>query len=537
MNEATSSYSGLSRKQMIWTIAGLQVTLLLAALDQTIVSTAMPRIIAELNGFERYAWVTTAYLLSSTATLPVFGRLSDMYGRKWLLLFGAVLFVIASALCGAAGHLPIPGDGMTQLIICRGLQGIAGGAIMSLVFTALGDLFSPAERGKYQGLFSAVWALASVLGPVVGGGLTDHFSWRWVFYVNLPVGVLATAVLYFAFPSQLRQHGAVRKHKLDWLGVITLIGWVVPLLLGLTWAPEQGLAAPAVWLSFVLSAVSFVVFVITELRVDEPIVPLSLFSNNVIGLSCLSGLMVGVSMFGAILFLPLFYQAVMGASASNSGYLMLPMMLMITIGSMFCGQLMARTGKYRWLALLGLALHGTGAYLLSTMTVTTPLMVSITYMVIAGIGLGLLMPVYTIAAQNAAEPRMIGVVTGVTQFFRSIGGTLGAAIFNSILLMRYGQYLDTHIPGETPDELRELLENPLKLYHGAEGGAAAHLPAGASDVLPIVKDALVLAIGNIFFDSAIVMLIAFCFNWFLKDVPLRKSPQNVPAAPADVEIV
>jgi EmrB/QacA subfamily drug resistance transporter len=535
--EDINSYSGLSRRQVRWTIIGLQITLLLAALDQTIVSTAMPRIIAELNGFERYAWVTTAYLVASTATLPVFGRLSDIYGRKWLLLFGAVLFVVASALCGMSGKLPIPGDGMTQLIVCRALQGIAGGAIMSLVFTVLGDLFSPAERGKYQGLFSAVWAFASVLGPVVGGGLTDNFSWRWVFYVNLPVGIVATAVLYFAFPAKLRDHGQTRKHALDLVGVITLIGWVVPLLLALTWAPEQGLTSPNVLTQFALSAVCFVAFVIAELKSPEPIVPLSLFSNNAIALSCVSGLLVGVSMFGAILFLPLYFQAVLGESASNSGYLMLPLMLMITVTSMLCGQLMARTGKYKWLALLGLAVHGVGAYLMSTMTLTTPLMVSMIYMFIAGSGLGFLMPVYTIAAQNAAEPRMMGVVTGVTQFFRSIGGTLGAAIFNSVLLLRYGSYLSAHIPGETPAEVRELLENPLKLYQGGEGGAVAHVPQAAMNVIGVVKDALVVALSNIFFDSAMVMLVAFGLNWFLKEVPLRRGPHNVKAAPADPEIV
>jgi EmrB/QacA subfamily drug resistance transporter len=532
-----NTYSGLSRRQIIWTIIGLQITLLLAALDQTIVTTAMPRIIAELNGFERYAWVTTAYLVASTATLPVFGRLSDIYGRKWLLLFGAVLFVIASALCGASGHLPIPGDGMTQLIVCRALQGIAGGAIMSLVFTVLGDLFSPAERGKYQGLFSAVWAFASVLGPVVGGGLTDHFSWRWVFYVNLPVGIIATAVLYFAFPSKIREHGTPQKHALDMVGVITLIGWVVPLLLALTWAPEQGMTSANVLGMFALSAISFVVFVIAELKSTQPIVPLNLFRNNAIAVSCVSGLLVGVSMFGAILFLPLYFQAVLGQSASKSGYLMLPMMLMITIGSMFCGQLMARTGRYKWLALMGLAVHGIGAYLMSLMTLTTPWMVAMIYMVIAGTGLGFLMPVYTIAAQNAAEPRMMGVVTGVTQFFRSIGGTLGAAIFNSILLMRYGNYLTAHIPNETSDEILQLLQNPLKLYSGTEGGAVAHVPEAAAKVIPVVKDALVVALSNIFFDSAMVMLAAFALNWFLKEMPLRRGPENVKPAPGDAEVV
>lgn len=527
------SYSGLSKKQVWWTIGGLQITLLLAALDQTIVSTAMPKIIAELNGFERYAWVTTAYLLSSTATLPIIGRLSDMYGRKWLLLFGAVLFVAASALCGMAGNLPIPGDGMTQLIICRGLQGIGGGAIMSLVFTVLGDLFPPSERGKYQGLFSAVWALASVLGPVVGGGLTDHFSWRWVFYVNLPIGAIATAVLYFAFPT-LRPHH--HKHALDVLGVVTLIGWVVPLLLALTWAPMQGITAPNVLFCTALTAIFFAVFLFAELRLAEPIVPLSLFKNSVIAVSCLSLLMVGLGMFGAILFVPLYFQAVQGETASKSGYLMIPMMLSITIFSIISGQLIARTNRYKIIALTGLATISIGFYLLSHLTATTPLLRTMSILLIIGSGLGLMMPIYTITAQNAVPQRMIGVATGVTQFFRSIGGTLGAALFNSILILQYQSYLHSHLLQNTPAGIQPLLENPLKLSQA--GKTLTELAATTNNALiQTVKQALVFAMDHIFLVASIVMLTCFVLNFFLKELPLRKHPENVKAAPGDAEIV
>lgn len=528
----TQSYSGLSRSQVIWTIIGLQVTLLLAALDQTIVSTAMPKIIAELNGFERYAWVTTAYLLTSTATLPIFGRLSDMYGRKWLLLFGAILFVVASALCGLAGKLPLlPGDGMTQLIICRGLQGIAGGAIMSLVFTVLGDLFPPSERGKYQGLFSAVWALASVLGPVIGGWLTDSLSWRWIFYVNLPVGAVAIAVLYFAFPA-LRPHH--NKHAIDLLGLVTLIGWVVPLLLALTWAPLEGFSSARVLVSLAIAIAFFAFFVLAELRTVEPLVPFSLFQNPVIAVCCVSLLLVGIAMFGAILFVPLYFQAVLGATASGSGYMMIPMMLMITLGSILSGQLISRTGKYKWVALTGLFILGCGNLLLATISTDTPPLVAMLNMVVIGSGLGLLMPVYTLAGQNAVSQRMIGVATGVTQFFRSIGGTLGAAVFNSVLLMHYSEYLHTHLPKEISPATTALLENPLRL--SGEAGIAA-LPSGSAEVVGVVKHALVYALDGIFVVAAIVMGVCFVINWWLKEIPLRKHPENVAAAPADPEIV
>ena len=237
-------FHALDRRQLIGTIVGLQLTLLLAALDQTIVGTAMPRIIAQLNGFERYAWVTTAYLLTSTIAVPIVGKASDTFGRKWFFLGGAVLFVLASALCGAAGDIPgLPGDGMTQLIVFRGIQGIGAGIILALVFTIVGDIFPPAERGKYQGLFAAVWGLASVFGPTLGGWITDHLSWRWVFYVNLPVGLIAIAVLLLEFPY-FRPAGVER--VIDWGGVATLIAGLVPLLLALTWVSQYGWGAPRV---------------------------------------------------------------------------------------------------------------------------------------------------------------------------------------------------------------------------------------------------------------------------------------------------
>jgi MFS family permease len=231
------SFHALTRRQLIGTIAGLMLTLLLASLDQTIVGTAMPKIIANLNGFDRYAWVTTAYLLTSTIAVPIFGKLSDIYGRKWFYLGGTVLFIAASALCGAAGDLPLPLDGMNQLILFRGLQGVGGGVISGIVFIVIGDLFPPAQRAKYQGLFSAVFGLSSVFGPTLGGWITDSFSWRWVFYVNLPVGLLAIVVLALEFPY-FRPEGVTR--VIDWAGVATLIGGLVPLLLALTWVSEYG---------------------------------------------------------------------------------------------------------------------------------------------------------------------------------------------------------------------------------------------------------------------------------------------------------
>src|SRR5919202_466866 len=271
-------FHALTRRQLIGTIVGLMLTLLLASLDGTIVGTAMPRIIAQLNGFERYAWVTTTYLLTSTICVPIFGKLSDIYGRKWFFIGGAALFVAASALCGAAGDLPLPLDGMNQLIVFRGLQGIGGGIISGIVFAVIGDIFPPAQRAKFQGLFSAVFGLSSVFGPSLGGWITDNFSWRWVFYVNLPVGIIAIAVLLIEFPY-FKPDGV--KRAIDWAGVATLIGGLVPLMLALTWVSQYGWGAPRVLVGLGIGAVVLAGFLVCESRAAEPILSLALFKNPI----------------------------------------------------------------------------------------------------------------------------------------------------------------------------------------------------------------------------------------------------------------
>lgn len=537
---SAGGYSELSRKQLIWTVIGLQVTLLLAALDQTIVSTAMPRIVSDLNGFDRYAWVTTAYLLTSTASLPVVGKLSDMYGRKSMLILSSLAFIVSSALCGISGFVPLPfADGMTQLIIFRGLQGIAGGAIMSLVFTVVGDLFAPADRGKYQGLFAGVFALASVLGPAAGGWLTDSLSWRWVFYINLPVGAIALSILQFAFPSiRARQH----KRTLDWLGVTLLVGWVVPLLLALTWAPRSGLTSPAVLTALALTALMFAGWLISESKSNDPIVPLYILRNRTIAISSVSLLLISVAMFGAILFVPLFFQSVLEASATESGWWLTPMMLMIATVSVLSGQIVYRTGKYRALVLIGLALVTLGMFLLSGIDQYTSAWNVIGITLLMGAGLGLLMPIYTLISQNSGPPHLLGTVTAVTQFFRSIGGTLGAAIFNSILLVRYHAFLDNSLPANLSPEVISIFGNPLQLNRISDQlkASLSGLPDGAELAIKLVdhvKYALVHALDTIFFAAALIVLLSFFLNLLLKEEPLRRKPHNVPAAPADPEVV
>src|SRR5579864_6824815 len=285
LEQAGTGLHNLTKRQLAGTLTGLLLTLFLAALDQTIVGTAMPRIIAQLNGFDRYPWVTTAYLLSSTIAVPIFAKLSDIYGRKWFFLLGAASFVLTSALCGASGDLPLPFDGMNQLILFRSLQGLGGGMMMGLAFTIIGDIFSPVERGRYQGFFAATYGLSSIFGPTLGGWLTDSISWRAVFYVNLPVGAIAIAAIYLYFPYW-RPHGIHR--RIDWAGVFSLIGCMVPLLLALTWVTDYGWASMRVDSLLAFAALMLVVFLYSETKAIEPMIPLSLFRNPVISLSSLA---------------------------------------------------------------------------------------------------------------------------------------------------------------------------------------------------------------------------------------------------------
>ncbi|MGN6810524.1 MAG: MDR family MFS transporter, partial [Thermomicrobiales bacterium] len=394
-----SGFQSLDRRALVLTIIGLQLTLLLAALDNTIVGTAMPKIIAQLSGFDRYAWVTTAYLLTSTTAVPIFGKLSDMYGRKWFFLGGAALFVTASALCGAAGDIPgLPGDGMTQLIVFRAIQGLASGIITGLTFTIVGDLFPPAERGKYQGLFSGVWGLASVFGPTLGGWITDNLSWRWCFYVNLPVGIAAMLVLYFSFPDI--RPAAIRR-QIDWSGVGTLIGCLVPLLLALTWVTDYGWTSTRVVSLLAVAVIMLGAFLLAESRAAEPILPLSLFRSRLVVVSSISLFLTGMGMFGSILFIPLFMQAVIGVSATRSGSLLTPMMLMLTFASILSGQLISRLGRYKILSFVGLGIMAGGLLMMAGMGIDTTQWVVIRNMLIVGLGLGLVMPLYTLIVQNA----------------------------------------------------------------------------------------------------------------------------------------
>jgi EmrB/QacA subfamily drug resistance transporter len=527
----TSGFIRLTRPQYIGTLAGLMLCLLLAALDQTIVGTAEPRIIAQLSGFDRYPWVATAYLLTSTICVPIFAKLSDIYGRKWFFLLGATMFVGSSALCGASGKLDFLGiDGMNQLIVFRGLQGVGAGIMFGLVFTIVGDVFSPIERGKYQGLFASMWGAASIFGPTLGGYLTDHFSWRWCFYVNLPVGIIAIAAIYFEFPYF---HPKDVRRIIDWFGVLTLIGCLVPLLLALTWATTYGWGSVRVESLLVTAAVMLIAFLYAESKAAEPLIPLVLFKDPIIRVSAISNFVLGIGMFGVIIYLPLFMQGVLGISATQSGSLLTPLMLGAVTGNIIGGQLTSRTGKYKILAIVGSMFIAIGMIQFARLDAHSTRSAVVLGMIIAGLGMGCVQPVYTVAVQNSAPRQHMGTATASSQFFRSIGSTTGVAMFGSILLTIYHREFAAGVPPGTPPQALQYFNNPLMLSilrPQLEAGFGKY-PGGLNllnQLFADVKTSLEHGVEFIFFIGAIILTAAVVVNFFLKEIPLRKGSPAEP---------
>lgn len=532
----TSGVVRLTRPQLIGTMLGLLLAAALAAIDQTIVGTAEPRIIATLSGFDRYPWVATLYMLCSTIGVPIFASLSDRFGRKPFFMGGVVVFVVASALCGAAGNLTfIPFDGMGQLILFRGLQGLGAGMITGVLFSIVGDIFSPKERGKYQGLFAALWGLSSIFGPTLGGWITDHWSWRACFYVNVPVGIIAFAALYFEFPNMKPRSSDKR---LDAAGFALLIATVVPLLLALTWVPEHGWGSLWVWPALVFAAVMLVTFVWNEARAAEPIIPLSFFRDPIIRMCSICSFILGVGMFGAIIYLPLFMQGVLGVSATQSGNLLTPLLMGAVIGSVIGGQTVSRTGEYKPLGVAGSVLLAMAMILFARMDADTARTYVVWSMALGGLGMGLLQPVYTLAVQNVAPRERMGSATSSTIFFRSIGSTVGVAAFGSVMLTRYHDEFLRNAPQGLPAAAMPYLTNPILLAQSRPQLAAifAGTPNGlaiAQAAITSVRTALLHGLQEVFFAAAVLMTLAIIPHVFLKREPLRTrvaSPTDTPPA-------
>jgi EmrB/QacA subfamily drug resistance transporter len=401
--------------------AGLMVTLALAALDQTIVATALPRIVGDLGGITQYSWVFTAYML--TSTVPLYGKLGDVYGRKNLFLFAIAVFLAGSALCGVA-------QSMTQLVVFRAVQGIGAGGLFPLSLAVIGNIVPPRDRGRWQGLIGAVFAASSIVGPAVGGFIVDNTTWRWVFFVNLPVGGLALAVISVVMPRRARR----TEHSIDWLGAAVLAAGTGSLLLGLVWGGKQyAWSSGHVVVALAAAVVLLAAFALVERRAREPILPFDVLRNPIVAGSVACMALVGMAMFGTISYVPLFVQGVIGTSATSSGVVLTPMTLGAVVTSILSGQLVSRTGRYRWNAVLGPVVLTIGMLLLWRMNVHTTNGEAARNMVIAGIGIGSMMQVFVLSVQNAVERARIGAATALTQFGRQMGATLGVTIIGVIV--------------------------------------------------------------------------------------------------------
>ncbi|MXY22880.1 MAG: MFS transporter [Dehalococcoidia bacterium] len=510
----------LPRRQVILTMVGLLMALFLAALDQTIVSTAMPRIIADLGGFDRYTWVTTAYLVASTVAVPIVGRLTDIYGRKIFFIGGISVFILGSVLAGMS-------ESMTQLIAFRAIQGLGGGVIMANSFVAIADLFPPEERGKFQGFLGVVFGMSSVIGPTLGGFITDNFSWSWIFLINVPVGVPVLLLIAWLFPKITPE---VESRKLDYAGMVTLILAVTPILLALSWGGVQyAWVSPQVLGFLAFGLVMGIAFVVIESRTDSPIMPLEIYRNQMVAVSLIATFLTGFGMFGAIIFIPLFFQGVLGASATSSGSFLTPMMLGIVFGATLSGQLLSRTGgHYRVQAIIGTGLMMLGAILISTMNPETNFPRAVGYIVVLGVGLGATFPTFTLSVQNSVPFRLMGISTSALQFYRSIGGMLGLAILGSVMAGRFASKLEDTVPENIsaalpPGQLDAIKDNPQALIDPSavdrlSAGFTQAGPDGArlvETLLGSLKSALAGAISDVFILASVVLALSLVVSLFL----------------------
>ncbi|WPS86017.1 MDR family MFS transporter [Brevibacillus halotolerans] len=516
----------LDYRRKVTVMLAIMAALLFASINQTIVGTALPKIIAKLGGMDYYSWVFTIYMLTSSIATILVGKLSDMYGRKPFILIGLGVFVVGAFLCGTSRTI-------FELILYRGIQGAGAGVIMSTAFTSIADLFAPRERGRWQGLMSSVFGLASVFGPVLGGYIVDNADWHWVFWVFLPFGIIAIGMIYWLFPRAVHRE----KQTVDYWGSLLITTTMVPFLLAFSWAGTKYEWTSLTILGlFAFTLVSFLLFIYVEKQARNPVIPLHLFRNDIFTISNVIGFIVGAGMYASIMYMPFFIQGVLGYSATHSSYLTMPMTLSLVVGSAVCGQLMTKTGTYKKFALGGLVLMLVGMYLLARMDQGTTGSSIVFNLIVFGLGLGVAMPVFTITVQNAVKSKDLGVATASSQLFRSLGGTIGVAIMGTILSVRIGSKMSestaqlgiSHLPNIPPELVQKIsaLHNPqilldLQRLDQIEKSLPPVLHELFNHVIANLRDALQYALAGVFLTSTWLLVFALLLTFFLREIPLR----------------
>jgi EmrB/QacA subfamily drug resistance transporter len=502
VSDMTTRGGALSHREILIVFSGLMAGLLVAALDQTIVATALPTIVGDLGGLNHLSWVVTAYLLTSTVSVPLYGKVSDLLGRKIVFQAAIVIFVAGSMLAGLSQN-------MLELVLFRALQGVGGGGLISMAQAIIGDIVAPRERGKYQGYLGAVFAFASVVGPLLGGWFVDHLTWRWVFYVNVPVGAIALVVTSSVLNVNFRRV----QHAIDYVGAALVMGSATCLLLVTVWGGVQyPWGSPTILGLAVAGVALLVLFILQEGRAAEPVIPLRLWRDPVFSVASGLEFLVGFAMFGAIIFLPLYLQTVGGASAENSGLLILPLMAGLMVSSIASGRMITRSGRYKRFPILGTATIAVGMYLMSTMGVGTSRITSSLYMVVLGLGIGMIIQVMVLAVQNSVPHSDLGTATATETFTRSMGGAFGVAIYGAIFNNRLAFNLAQLLPGGTGSVDADRLQGS---------------PQAIRALPPAIREPVLLALARsihvVFFFAVPLAIAAFLVTWLLPEKELRET--------------
>lgn len=519
----------LSKKSVVLIMIGVMAGMLLASVDATIVATAMPKIVNSLNGFNYYAWPMTAYLLCMTVSIPLFGKLADTYGFKPIYIIGITVFLLGSASCGLA-------QTMIELIIFRGFQGIGGGILVTNSLAIIGVLFAPADRAKYLGIAGSISAIASVVGPSLGGYITDNFSWRWVFYVNVPIGIIALITILLVLPTFVDE----AEHKtVDYFGALALILAIVPLLLAFTWAGNKYAWNTIQIISmFVFAVIMLIVFGVIETKADDPIVPMSLFKKSIFNFSAVEMFLLSAIMIGAAIFIPLFVQGVIGSSASKSGEIITPMMLSLVAGSIISGLTVSKTCKYKVLSIIGFMITIAGTVMLTFLGIKTSNSYVVFNMILLGFGMGTLLPIFNVTAQNAFPESQMGTVTSAIQFSGKMGQTIASSILGTIIISYFDSKFNTLNANGLPSSIMNLFKNPNTVSNTAAMTAIkAKIPAQIMPAFEKLISQVRLLLSNslhqVFIICIVISVIAFLIVLFMKEIPLSKGSKIAGKAGAE----